>query len=79
MKTRQTGNRAAWTALSLRELATANGVTVGDVKDWIAQGCPRSADGTFDLPCVIAWRLQRAAEDESARWNALANRLWGPC
>lgn len=28
------------------------------LQGWVAQGVPRGSDGTFDLPAVVAWRIE---------------------
>ena len=41
------------------------GVSWQAVRKWLDYGCPRNGDGTFSLPAVIQWRLDRAEGAES--------------
>lgn len=59
--------------LSIKSMTATNiaklwGVTRQAVQNWYKHyGCPRNADGTYDLPAVIAWResrLRKEAEEE---------------
>lgn len=64
-----------WTRLAPWEIAAIMGVPATAVSSWVRDGCPANDDGTFPLKALIDWRLRRAAEDESARWLALMDRL----
>ncbi len=48
-------------------------VSSDEVCTWIAEGCPQRPEGTFSLKKVIAWRIQRTKEEESAQWCQLLN------
>ncbi|NLI79539.1 MAG: terminase small subunit [Candidatus Riflebacteria bacterium] len=48
-------------ALTREDLAAALGVTVRTVTNWKQEALPRSKDGTYDLPAVITWLVEREA------------------
>jgi len=51
-------------AMKAREIGSLFGATPQAVGLWSKnQGCPRNADGTFDLGAVIAWRIDRIKEE----------------
>lgn len=50
-------DRADFKALCQRHTAEALGVTARSLRDWAE--CPRSDNGTYNLPEVIAWKIAR--------------------
>ncbi len=68
-------------ALSGVQLAEALGKGRMTVTDWFRKGCPRNADGTFDIAAVEEWRISNAAavpkenwEVEGQKWRALKHK-----
>ena len=54
-------------------IAKKFGVARKTVYEWVKEGCPRQADGSFDEDKVLAWRkakLQAAVDDPAVRVQA---------
>ncbi len=46
-------------SMSRYKVAEAFGLSAPAISRWVTAGCPKSADGTFDLRAVIAWYVER--------------------
>lgn len=62
-------------ALSQKQAAEALGVSTRSLRNWGLEGLPRNGDGTYSLPNVFTWVIERhdpkGPEDaESSRWLA---------
>ena len=49
--------------LTSTQLAEMIGKSRQSINNWLADGLPRNADKTFDLPACIAWMLQRERDN----------------
>ena len=45
-----------------RQLAAAHGMSVRNVRRLAALGFPRNADGSYDLPATIRWRVMHTSD-----------------
>lgn len=51
-------------SLSGAALARLLGVSRSTPGKWSQEGCPRNQDGSFSLPAVVQWRVDRAANTD---------------
>ena len=56
----EAGERAYCLVSTIPELARAFHVTTRAVDKWVAEGCPKTRAGNFDITEVTKWRMQRA-------------------
>lgn len=54
-----------FSGLKQSQTAKATGYSVRSVRRWGDDGCPRNKDGTYDLPLVIQWLLNRESQESS--------------
>ena len=59
-------------SVTQRAAAAIHGVSTRTIRRWLALGLPRNADGTFDVPATIAWRVQHRLD----RFLALRRPWW---
>ena len=65
-----------FSSLTGKDTARAMGVVPRTVMRWNQAGCPRNDDGTYDLPEVVEWLLEREkksspvseSENEAQKW-----------
>jgi len=63
--------------LKQSDAAAAIGVSTRTLRRWEEDGCPRNADGSYNLPAIVEWLLNREGREanpedaESSKWLSL--------
>lgn len=56
----EAGARAHCLVSTIPQLAGVFHVTTRAVDKWVAEGCPKTSAGNFDITEIVKWRMNRA-------------------